>query len=1040
MATLQCREEAQLLKTNSSGQSYWSTIPSGFASAIANLPTELNPIKTLLAEFVVVDPSSTNAAQFSSSIGDPTQRNQATLLSNYSQKIWGPRQSWAPLFVLWRLRWFNTPFNNWTFTEDCGTGLPGYIYQNSNVNQTINQIESQGQEITGQMSILPQTNIAIQGRIEQFVKEDPDFTQSGQNPTNYTQNLSDSMQNWDILAQGLSGFRSLLTTLHCGLHAIPTASNSPTDLVGLIGSQHSAVPILQDAQNTPFQPVIHGQFYFRHLQVVDRFGQAIILVDENQCRSFGLAKSQYLTPSIVSDNSGKVSVQSNSTISPQNVQRWVQIPPRILQHCRLTSSWLTTNGTDQPIEYNSSSNPVCGWIVVNYLDQSLQIYDPSGSTIGELRLLTDASGAKSVNWFIFDTNLAAVMNIYTQRFIATMSSGANLNTLFQLLSNAFLSIQTPLSQTAAYFSAIVGRPLALVRAKWGLEQSEPTHQSWNLTSTGSAGSAVASLTDYSDKGAQGSGFRVHLGSTSLSQDGVVGYFKDNEINGSRYGPFYSEYLSGVNSNSSFKSIQNLQNTDYVSLTPFFPDPANSNNTGPLDIWPQEVVTSLLIDPLTSVHAYTQILPVLELQLPQWATKKALQNLSAIIRAGPVLITNDLNNQPVEILQPSSGQWSWLDPQTSVGFDPQEILTTKIKVVPEIKPGTYTAIEGFLKLKSVTPQTRSTSSLNMAARKPFAVQAAPFFTVGAPLSINATMPGCTFYDLCVTVTCTDNTQETQIIKTKAVVKDNKSEDSWLPSFTAFKAVISITAYDRASVVKTLNLDSQVQIVNVNIQPSAVSATYIDYSIDSMMKLYKISRASIYYNTLNLDCIHIITKICVFISTDQVYTPTTIHVYPGDHTNMNSMAQEFKIQPANLDFDGSVILALKFPIINNVFTIAYHNENSNSEIIITNLRIYADPQSELAMPTAPKGLQVTRLTSTSVELSWIPPKYIPRNYNILWLEEGSIEPRFTSIDGNLKSYVLNPPLRPETGYQISIRAVMPNASSLPSSPVSVVTTSH
>ena len=1049
MSTLQCREVGQLLKVDSDGQPYWNTIPSSFTSVITNLPfvgQQLESIQTLLAEFVVVDPLSSNAAEFTSLIGDPTQRNQPTLLSGYSRKIWGPHQPWAPMFVLWRIRWFNTPFKNWTFEEDCGTGLPGYIYQNSNPNQTIDQIESQGQEITGQMSILPQTNIAIQGRIEQFVKEDPDFTQSGQNPTDYAQTLSNKMQDWDILAQGLSGFRSLLTTSHTGLHAIPTAADADNpDLVGLIGSQHSAVPILQDAQNTPFQPVIHGQFYFRHLQVVDRFGQAIILVDENQCGSFGLAKSQYVTPSIVS-TSGQVNVQPNSTINSENVQRWVQVPPRILQDCRLSSSWLTTDGTDQPIEYNSSSNPVCGWVIVNYLDQSLQIYDPNGSTIGELRLLTDQTSvnpslAKSVNWFIFDSDLAAIMNIYIQKFIATMSTGANLNTLFQLLSRAFLSIQTPLSQTSAYFSAIVGRPLALVRAKWGLELAEPAHQSGNLTNTGDPGPAVYSLDSYSDDPKENPAFRVHIGSASLSQDGVVGYFKDSESSGSTYGPFYTEYLSGIAGNPSFKSIQSLQNTDYVSLTPFFPDPTNSSNIGPLDIWPQEVVTSLLIDPFTKVHAYTQILPVQELQLPQWATKKALQNLSAIIRTGPLLITKDLSNQPIEILQPSSGQWSWLDPQASTGFDPVEISTTKVDVVPEIKPGTYTAIEGFLKLKSVIPQTGSSTTSNLNARKPFVMEAAPVFTVGTPFPITATMSGYDFYDLQVVVTYTDNSSKIQILKTRELITNKKSVDFWVPPPKAFKAVISITAYNHARgssppAAMTQNFDSQVQIVNANIK-STLSKQSTDYSIDSLMKTAKVSNSSIYYNTFSLDCVHTITKMCVSVCTDTAHIPTTIYVCPGHIPKTTSETQRFNLTLKDFNSDGSVTLTLQRPIINNVFTVAYQNDNSAFQVWIKQITVHANPQLKLAVPVAPSGLRAIKLTTTGVELQWTHPGYTPESYNILWLEEGSIEPEILSVPDRVQSYLLAPPLKPGTGYQIYIQGVTFNATSLPSLPISVVT---
>jgi hypothetical protein len=67
---------------------------------------------------------------------------------------------------------------------------------------------------------------------------------------------------------------------------------------------------------------------------------------------------------------------------------------------------------------------------------------------------------------------------------------------------------------------------------------------------------------------------------------------------------------------------------------------------------------MLLDPFASVHAFTGLLPVTELQVPSGFVTSALQAMYYTFRAGPFLTSPDA----IRIPRPkaSQGTWSWFD--------------------------------------------------------------------------------------------------------------------------------------------------------------------------------------------------------------------------------------------------------------------------------------------------------------------------------------------------------------------------------------------
>jgi hypothetical protein len=137
-------------------------------------------------------------------------------------------------------------------------------------------------------------------------------------------------------------------------------------------------------------------------------------------------------------------------------------------------------------------------------------------------------------------------------------------------------------------------------------------------------------------------------------------------------------------------------------------------------------TSLIIDPYTTIHGYSPILPTASLQLSPWTVEQAFENMHAFFRLGPTLLTADVPKTADAItpdntiglpISGAKGTWSWLQPY-AIGDVPKvdssgtvPAVTTKedddttygeIPVTEDVggkryQKGPYTFVEGYLKL-------------------------------------------------------------------------------------------------------------------------------------------------------------------------------------------------------------------------------------------------------------------------------------------------------------------------------------------------------
>lgn len=329
-----------------------------------------------------------------------------------------------------------------------------------------------------------------------FSKADPD--ELGLTLDQQTALLTQALQ-LDFLTTPLTGFTDQLATRSQEPHVSVwqyTNDVSPTltpeaqrlgSTIGmtaadfnLIGEETRYTPfanlisILTAGTVSPFKPVTHGQFRFTKLNVIDRFGQMIhgVSIAANPLGGSrpGLSPVGPVPQPILPCLGEAYSVQENSTNQARTVLPrtdaacpFVQLPPSINQNARVNSEFLTevTPGvrprTWRPAE--SGENPVKGWLIANYANNSVQVFSPDGRFIREYSVWNDQP---TVRPFAADNALANSQDTLLIDLLGKFTEDGYLINLYNTISNAVLSVQASPSHYAESIPSAYGKPLALV--------------------------------------------------------------------------------------------------------------------------------------------------------------------------------------------------------------------------------------------------------------------------------------------------------------------------------------------------------------------------------------------------------------------------------------------------------------------------------------------------------------------------------------------------------------------------------------------------
>lgn len=418
-----------------------------------------------------------------------------------------------------------------------------------------------------------------------------------------------ALQTLPCLSQALGGFNEALLMFRqtlqlniadpLGFAEYQPFTQTVRDLVQK--SNRSAAQPLYD-----FNPLRSGALKLLRLRLIDTFGQARDL----DCGNV-VTTEQMMIPA-----------------SPY----LVGLPPRLVQPARLNFRWLSAVG-EQEMNDHPATSPICGWILPNYLDRSLMIYDAAGKALGSIGLGREWLAAPGT---LAPLDAAAIANPYLRRVVAYLLAEHGpgfLDQFMTALDSALATIDPESGAQHADLAFLVGRPIAIARALLNLElQGLPAvHQAWNAFRQ----DMQRNIRDTDD--ATRVQFPIRIGEYAQLNDGLVGYWKED---GERFADdvFYAPQSDGIanphiraHNDGSFNLVQSVEA-------------------------PPQLLT-LLFDPRGKLHATCGILPTKAIDIPPDQYVAALGAIEPTFLVAPIL--SDAGRVQLPLPNEPGFAWSWL---------------------------------------------------------------------------------------------------------------------------------------------------------------------------------------------------------------------------------------------------------------------------------------------------------------------------------------------------------------------------------------------
>ena len=313
-------------------------------------------------------------------------------------------------------------------------------------------------------------------------------------------------------------------------------------------------------------------------------------------------------------------------------------------------------------ETGEAVRPVCGYLLPDHLDGTLEFFDADGVAVGQVEpspdgdgraVWADAPGAPSLagrppSGVLADAHLGALADALVRWGVADAGredEGA-LSALLRLVDSTLWTVDPFAHAGEEHMSLLVGHPIVVLRAALRLDLDDPLQPQDSLTTP------VA----------------VRLGALAAWQDGLLGFIVDDDP-GTVHAASPAALRTGARGraqpwlpragrarwrefHSAFADDLQPGTTPRSPIThPFVsPDPIVS-------VWPGHAVgLTLLVVPQGFVNATSGVLPRKEVGMRRQWIADALARIAPSFRFGPVLV------DPLRIRMPVAtelgGSWTW----------------------------------------------------------------------------------------------------------------------------------------------------------------------------------------------------------------------------------------------------------------------------------------------------------------------------------------------------------------------------------------------
>lgn len=416
-----------------------------------------------------------------------------------------------------------------------------------------------------------------------------------------------------------------------------------------------------------FLPIRAGHMRVLRLSIVDAFGQTLVIDTEDDSPV----------------RAARLRTEGNNT------EKLLQLTPRFAQPLRLRFDWTPTKNPDKT---HPVTNPVCGWVIPNHLDQNLTIYNGSGAPLGAVQTILRLSAAGGTGGKSSDAKAffwvpapgtshepEHILNPHLRHFVLfLLELNADTGAAFwNLVDEALARTDPGEPEDDPALSLLMGQPLALARGELSLELA-------GLPATDQAKRATAKFDSHGFTKVK---FPLHIGEGEKDTDGLIGYLMDGLDDPPK------------NSSTVFYAAAGFRGTSIPGAIEYGHSLAIDCET-PLNL-------TVLMDPRAKVRAITGILPKKAESLPLRVSSAAKSTKEAFFQVAPLLGPKISEFDPqgnkiepsVSMPKPSDdyGKWSWAyRPQVTMWKEVEQLQTTADQAGFATKPPEIS--EGWLKLR------------------------------------------------------------------------------------------------------------------------------------------------------------------------------------------------------------------------------------------------------------------------------------------------------------------------------------------------------
>jgi hypothetical protein len=377
---------------------------------------------------------------------------------------------------------------------------------------------------------------------------------------------------------------------------LPVSRDVAERVGAALGRFHPANP----RPDALFHPVRSGELHIQRLRVTDVFGRG------HDWKPDVIRTTRRMRPA--GDASNKA-----------------QLPLRLAQAARLDLRWLRAGAEAEEASVHPASSPVMGWLLPNALDGAIDVYAGDGRLLGAVG--DDATWRPAAGDAAAPRSLREIPDAGLARVVAWLTRGGpDLPArLIDTLETAMEQIDPAESARKRSVAALVGQPLALVRARLRLELAH--HMALDQSLDGLRARLAGGNADTHRVGDLK--VPVRLGEHSQLNDGLCGYWI--ESGGAFEGDAF-HVVQGVRTEAPHARLSHMDDdADHpVVLTP----------EGPA------VDVTLLMEPHGSLHATTGLLPTKTIRLLPEHYHDAMDALRIPLSTGPVLTPRDAIELPL----------------------------------------------------------------------------------------------------------------------------------------------------------------------------------------------------------------------------------------------------------------------------------------------------------------------------------------------------------------------------------------------------------